>query len=66
MFLTTLATELADNGKSQISRSAAGLQLKNYLTSKNPEVKLEYQRRWLSFEVPMRQHIKNLVKSQNG
>lgn len=66
VFLTTLATELADNGKSQMSRSAAGLQLKNYLTSKNPEVKLEYQRRWMSFEAPMRQHIKNLVLSALG
>lgn len=47
--------------KSQVARMAAGLQLKNYLTSKAPEVRLEYQRIWLSFDSQVRLAIKSLV-----
>ncbi len=61
MFLSALAAVLADVSKSQAARSAAGLQLKNYLTSKDSEVKRNYQIRWLSFDESVRQHIKNLV-----
>ena len=43
---------------------AAGLQLKNYLTSKNPEIKLQYQTMWLSFDPAVRLHIKNMVGSE--
>ena len=42
---------------------AAGLQLKNYLTSKDPEVRLKYQQEWLKFEEAVRQHIKMLVSA---
>lgn len=45
---------------------AAGLQLKNYLTSKNPEIKLQYQTMWLSFDPAVRLHIKNMVLSTLG
>lgn len=41
---------------------AAGLQLKNYLTSKDPEAKAQYQQRWLSFLPNDRQQIKSLVR----
>lgn len=41
---------------------AAGLQLKNYLTSKDPEAKVQYQQRWLSFMANDRQQIKSLVR----
>ena len=65
-FLTALATELADVSKSEIARMAAGLQLKNYLTSKNPEIRMQYQQAWLSFDPSVRQHIKTLVSSKWG
>ena len=42
---------------------AAGLQLKNYLTSKDPDFKLQYQQRWLSFPLEERQGIKHLVST---
>ena len=60
-FLTALANELADVGKSEIARMAAGLQLKNYLTAKTPEVRLQYQQAWLSFDPTVRQNIKLMV-----
>jgi len=60
-----LAAVLADVSKSEVARMAAGLQLKNYLTSKDPEVKLRYQSQWLSFDQSVRQHIKNLVSIYN-
>lgn len=66
VFLSALAAVLADVSKSQAARSAAGLQLKNYLTSKDSEVKRNYQIRWLSFDESVRQHIKNLVLSALG
>lgn len=60
-FLTALSRELADVGKSQVARMAAGLQLKNYLTSKAPEVRQQYQQMWLSFDPQVRLGIKSLV-----
>lgn len=40
---------------------AAGLQLKNALTSKDPEVRLKYQERWLQFPLDIRNYIKQNV-----
>lgn len=40
---------------------AAGLQLKNYLTSKDPDVKQRQQINWLNFDASLRQSIKDLV-----
>ena len=45
---------------------AAGLQLKNYLTSKDPEMKLQYQQRWLSFPSEETVAIKHLVSTNNA
>ena len=45
---------------------AAGLQLKNYLTSKDPEIKLQYQQRWLSFPSEETVAIKHLVSTNNA
>ena len=45
---------------------AAGLQLKNYLTSKTPEVKIQCQQRWLSMEPPVRDAIKAIVSGKEG
>lgn len=61
VFMTALATVLADVSKSQVARMAAGLQLKNCLTAKSPEVRLQYQQTWLMLEAPVRQHVKEMV-----
>ena len=60
-FLVALASVLADVSKPEEARMAAGLQLKNYLTSKDVEAKVKYQMQWLSMEAPVRVHIKTLV-----
>lgn len=59
--MEVLATVLADVSKSEVSRMAAGLQLKNYLTSKDAEIRLQYQGRWLKIDQGRRKHIKDLV-----
>ena len=40
---------------------AAGLQLKNNLTSKDPDIKIQYQQRWLQFPDDTRLYIKKNV-----
>lgn len=40
---------------------AAGLQLKNHLTSKDADVADTYNKRWLSFPEATREYIKNNV-----
>ena len=52
---------LADVTHSAVSRTAAGLQLKNYLTSKNPEIKQQYVMRWLQMDAEVRSEIKRLA-----
>lgn len=44
-----------------MARMAAGLQLKNTLTSKDPTVKTQYQQRWLSFPEETRAYVKKNV-----
>lgn len=61
MFLKLLAAELANTGKSVVARMAAGLQFKNRITSKDPDLKIQYQRMWLSFGEQDRSQIKQLV-----
>ncbi|XP_078489459.1 importin subunit beta-1-like [Ciona intestinalis] len=60
-FLVQLCSILADTTKSDVARMAAGLQIKNYLTSKDSSVKQQHQQRWLSLEESARSNIKNLV-----
>lgn len=48
-------------GNSPVARMAAGLQLKNQLTSKDPNVKANYQARWLGFPEEIRTYIKQNV-----
>ena len=52
---------LADVGRSAVSRTAAGLQLKNYLTSKNPDTKRQYIARWLQIDPVVKNKIKQLA-----
>lgn len=60
-FLKALSDVLANVAFSAVSRTAAGLQLKNHLTSKDAEVSDTYHKRWLSFPEDIREYIKNNV-----
>lgn len=60
-FLKALSDVLVGAGNSAVARMAAGLQLKNQLTSKDPQIKQQYQHRWLSFAEDVREYIKKNV-----
>lgn len=61
-FLVELSKVLANPGNTQVARVAAGLQVKNSLTSKDPDVKTQYQQRWLAIDASFRCEIKNYVR----
>lgn len=61
-FLVALVNELADGTKSQVARMAAGLQLKNQLTSKDATVRLQYQQRWMTLDDKVKTHVKTMVR----
>uniref|UniRef100_A0A4W5KB97 Karyopherin (importin) beta 1 n=1 Tax=Hucho hucho TaxID=62062 RepID=A0A4W5KB97_9TELE len=65
-FLVELSKVLANPGNTQVARVAAGLQVKNSLTSKDPDVKTRYQRRWLAIDANARREIKNFVLQTLG
>lgn len=65
-FLKKLSDVLQHGGNSPVARMAAGLQLKNALTSKDGSVRNHYQERWLSFSADVRNYIKNNVLSSLG
>ena len=60
-----LVNELADGSKSQVARMAAGLQLKNQLTSKDPAVRMQYQQRWIALDEAIKTHVKTMVRKCN-
>lgn len=60
-FIKTLSDILRHGGNSPVARMAAGLQLKNQLTSKDQTIKAQYQARWLSFPEEIRNYIKQNV-----
>lgn len=60
-FVKTLSDILRHGGNSPVARMAAGLQLKNQLTSKDATVKLNYQQRWLNFPEDIRDYVKKNV-----
>lgn len=62
VFIKALSDVLADVQNSTVARMAAGLQLKNQLTSKDQQVKSQYQQRWLSFPEDAREYIKKNVR----
>ena len=64
-FLVALVSVLADGSKSQVARMAAGLQLKNQLTSKDPAVRQQYQLRWMALDDNVKTHVKKLVRITN-
>jgi len=65
--LKSLSDVLKTGTNSPVARMQAGLQLKNALYSKDANVKLEYQQRWLQFPEDVRNFIKINVctNSQN-
>lgn len=63
-FLVELSKVLANPGNTQVARVAAGLQVKNSLTSKDPDVKTQYQQRWLAIDANARCEIKNYVRTR--
>uniref|UniRef100_T1J2G6 Importin N-terminal domain-containing protein n=1 Tax=Strigamia maritima TaxID=126957 RepID=T1J2G6_STRMM len=65
-FLKSLSNVLYHGGNSPVARMAAGLQLKNALTSKDPATKIQYQQRWLSFREDVRAYIKKNVLESLG
>ncbi|KAL1255455.1 hypothetical protein QQF64_013516, partial [Cirrhinus molitorella] len=65
-FLVELSKVLANPGNTQVARVAAGLQVKNSLTSKDPDVKTQYQQRWLAIDATARREIKNYVLQTLG
>lgn len=63
-FIKTLSDILRHGGNSPVARMAAGLQLKNHLTSKDQSIKVSYQQRWLLFQEEIRDYIKkNIVEA---
>lgn len=60
-FLKALSNVLVGSGNSVVARMAAGLQLKNQLTSKDNHIKQQYQQRWLAFPEDVREYIKKNV-----
>lgn len=64
-FVKTLSDVLHHGGNSPVARMAAGLQLKNTLTSKDTNVKAQYQQRWLAFPEDVRLYIKKNVSKKN-
>ncbi|KAI4556821.1 hypothetical protein MJT46_020008, partial [Ovis ammon polii x Ovis aries] len=65
-FLVELSRVLANPGNSQVARVAAGLQIKNSLTSKDPDIKAQYQQRWLAIDANARREVKNYVLQTLG
>ncbi|XP_042897818.1 importin subunit beta-1 isoform X1 [Parasteatoda tepidariorum] len=65
-FLKSLSNVLQHANNSPVARMAAGLQLKNALTSKDQEIKLKYQERWLQFPSDVRSFVKQNVLSALG
>ncbi|OXB52523.1 UNVERIFIED_CONTAM: hypothetical protein H355_014755, partial [Colinus virginianus] len=63
-FLVELSRVLANPGNSQVARVAAGLQIKNSLTSKDPDIKAQYQQRWLAIDANARREVKNYDPEQ--
>ncbi|XP_035206787.1 importin subunit beta-1-like isoform X1 [Stegodyphus dumicola] len=65
-FLKSLSDVLQHASNTPVARMAAGLQLKNTLTSKDPELRVKYQERWLQFPADIRNYIKANVLSALG
>ncbi|EDW46374.1 importin subunit beta [Drosophila sechellia] len=65
-FLKALSEILVNTTNSAVARMAAGLQLKNHLTSKDEKVSQQYQERWHQFPSEIRELIKNNILAALG
>ncbi|RWS17422.1 importin subunit beta-1-like protein [Dinothrombium tinctorium] len=65
-FLKSLSEVICNVSNQPIVRTAAGLQLKNALTSKDENLRLQYQQRWLQLPEEIRNYIKRNVVSALG
>ncbi|KAH8400453.1 hypothetical protein KR222_000006 [Zaprionus bogoriensis] len=65
-FLKALSKILVDTTNSVVARMAAGLQLKNHLTSKDEKISQQYQERWHQFPEETRELIKNNILAALG
>lgn len=65
-FLKALSDVLSHPGNSPVSRMAAGLQLKNQLTSKDETVKLKFQAKWLQLPEDIRNYVKKNVSIKSS
>ncbi|CAF4758012.1 importin subunit beta-1 isoform X1 [Pieris napi] len=65
-FIKMLSDVLVQGGNSQVARMAAGLQLKNHLTSKDFTLKQEYQQRWIALPEDVRFYIKKNILASIG
>lgn len=61
-----MSNVLAGGKNSAVARQAAGLQLKNCLTSRNVSLKKEYQKRWLSLPLKTRIGVREQLLSSLG
>ncbi|XP_017043805.1 importin subunit beta [Drosophila ficusphila] len=65
-FLKALSEILVNTTNSAVARMAAGLQLKNHLTSKDEKISQQYQERWHQFSSEIRELIKNNILAALG
>ncbi|KAM7352018.1 importin subunit beta Fs(2)Ket [Cochliomyia hominivorax] len=65
-FLKALSDILVTVNNSPVARMAAGLQLKNHLTSKDETINLQYQQRWHQFPEETREYIKKNILGALG
>jgi len=65
-FLIELSRVLAEPTNSKVSRQAAGLQVKNYVTSKDDNVKVQYQERWRGLDQSTKNEVKGLILQSLG
>lgn len=65
-FIKQLSEVLTNISNDNVARSAAGLQLKNALTSKDEEIRQQFQQRWLSLPEDVRVYVKRNVVSALG
>lgn len=65
-FLKALSDVLVNVSNSAVARMAAGLQLKNHLTSKDKATNVQYQERWLQFPEETREYIKKNILCSLG
>jgi len=65
-FLVGLSEVLADTNNSKLARQAAGIQVKNCVTSNDENVKHNYQQRWRSIDEASRTRVKTYVLNALG